>query len=256
VGDPKNAFDDEWIRYPIYDGASSGFTQLGADSRGNKWFKVFSSSEVGWIYSMLNDGGTLLDLSDDEWVSWSDADAVFFASDFALIDPVDGLWFDGWLFNYGDSITDKGDDEWAHIDSDEPTAMALDTSFGRWFGYAGTLRYLDDGNNLQDPSDDTWVDYTSEDGLPFSGTSSTQIRDIQVDGLNEKWILGSQPSGEPQLCSLNDNGTPKDKSDDTWTYYSTNDGLVGPDISAIAVDSNSDVWIAGSNGLSCLHVNR
>ena len=49
-------------------------------------------------------------------------------------------------------------------------------------------------------------------------------------------IVGNQSGPEPQLGSLDDNGTPQDKSDDTWTYYSTNDGMSGTRVLTIAVE--------------------
>jgi ligand-binding sensor domain-containing protein len=45
---------------------------------------------------------------------------------------------------------------------------------------------------------------------------------------------------------LDDNGTPLDQSDDTWTTFGESDGLVKRYVSALAVDDNGDVWL-GTN---------
>ena len=143
-------------------------------------------------------------------------------------------WIKGVLFTYGDSIEDKTDDTWAQIDMFEPEVMTMNALGGRWFGYntngyhnpniGGPLRYLDDGNTPQAPEDDVWTDYTPEDGMPFDDKWGVHITDIQIDGFGDIWMMGNESLGMVHLCSLDDNDTPKNKSDDTWTYYSTNDG--------------------------------
>ncbi len=266
IGDPENSLDDRWILHPLEAELSSCFHTPGPDARGNWWIKNNTPmfNEGSWY--LIDDGGTPADPSDDAWESWSDEDAPLFAAIFAETDPEEGVWMGGYRFMYGDTIADRDDDTWAKIDLFVPTAHALDAVGGRWFGYntngqnnpdiGGALRYLDDGGTPLETADDTWVDFTAEDGLPLDDRSGMAIDDIQVDGLNEKWILGNRNLGEPHLCSLNDNGTPTVKTDDSWIYYSINDGLPSIYVNAVALDSDSNVWLGTGAGLSYLHLVR
>ncbi len=129
------------------------------------------------------------------------------------------------------------DDDYSDID-----ALAMDDTARKLLSVEGDLYYFDD---------DVWIVFSTADGLAFEN-----IRDIQIDGFGEKWIVNSAYDDEPQLCSLEDNGTPEGKTDDEWMTYTTNDGLAGPHVTDIVVDSNSDVWIATNRGISCLHVDR
>ena len=95
------------------------------------------------------------------------------------------------------------------------------------------------------------MSYSTADGAPFEG-----IREIQIDDNNKKWITGNKYDVEPQLCSLDDNGTPDDKSDDTWTYYSTNDGMSGARVSTIAVEPGAGIWIGTEGGIDYLEVHE
>jgi len=261
IGELRNGFDDTWMPYLLEGQVTSCFALFGPDAGGNTWIKYTAPEDGHGPYSLLNDGGTPLDLSDDEWVSWSEDDGSFFNTIPAQMDSVEGVWIGGYLFRYGDSLADNRDDQWWQIDSHEPTTMAVDSFGGRWFGYqtdaeqnptiGGTLRYLDDGGTPQDSSDDSWIDYPTSDGLPVE-----DIREIAIDGLSNKWIVGNHIGDETQLCSLNDNATPEDKSDDTWTAYSTDDGMVNPNVHTMVIDSNNGLWIGTDKGINYLHVDR
>ncbi|MFQ5854537.1 MAG: two-component regulator propeller domain-containing protein [Anaerolineae bacterium] len=47
-------------------------------------------------------------------------------------------------------------------------------------------------------------------------------------------------------------GTPFDKTDDTWTRFSTSDGLAGNGVQDIFFDASGRLWLATSGGLSVL----
>jgi hypothetical protein len=256
MGEPENALDDQWMQYPIEDYFSPCFFVFGPDAKGNLWLKDNPPVSYDGAWYLFDDGAVPTELSDDTWRAWTVSDAPFFSINDAAVDPVDGLWIGGYLFNYGDSIEDNTDDEWWQIEYDSPKTMAVDSTGGRWFGYwhdYPAIRYLNDNGTREVSEDDTWLFYT-EGGEPHF----SKINDIQIDGLDEKWIIGYQQSdpGNKKLCTLNDNGSPLDESDDTWTCYTTDDGLFGTDVNAIAIGSDSGIWIGTNWGVSYLYVDR
>ena len=260
-GDLSNGFDDAWLDYTEARSLPGCTTLFGTDAGGLEWFKFRSANGGYGPHSLLDDGGTPLDPSDDAWIDYTDEDEDFLYFSWVIgFEPGGGVWIGGVLFDYGDLLEDKSDDQWMQIDPLGPGTVAVDGQGNRWFGYSlmsegdpestAALRYLDAGRTLFDISDDTWVGFGRSDGLAFD-----YVHDIKIDGLGRKWIVGKRVGeAEPGLCSLDDNGTPEDKSDDEWVTYSTNDGLVAPGVKAIAIDTNSDIWIATSWGINYLHV--
>ncbi len=95
-------------------------------------------------------------------------------------------------------------------------------------------------------NDDTRVPFAKADGAPFEN-----IRDIQIGPGNKKWFLGNG-NQEPQLGSLDDNGTPTDKSDDIWTWYATTDGMSGGHVFTIASEPAGGLWIGTEGGIDYL----
>ncbi len=100
-----------------------------------------------------------------------------------------------------------------------------------------------------------WVDY-SEFGTNFTLTVTELAvfttfttsdglvdNDITAIAIGSKWF-GTLEHG---VSYLDDNGTPSDKTDDTWTTFDTSDGLSSDNVRAIAIDSDGGKWI-GTNG--------
>jgi hypothetical protein len=259
VGDLENGLDDVWLRHPLSDELPRCFTLFPPDPRGNTWFKEERWESELEAWTLLDRAGTA-DASDDSWALWPDEEGSIFSSASAVADPPGGLWIGDALFDYGELPTDKSDDQVWELDAGSPQALARDSSGGRWFGYGaagstttlgplGPLRYLDDGGTTTLAADDTWIAFTAEDGLPLA-----QVREIQIDAFGQKWLLGV--FGDESLARLDDGGTPIDKSDDIWSYVTTEEGLTLVDVRSFAVAASGGVWIGGFVGLQYLQLNR
>jgi ligand-binding sensor domain-containing protein len=137
---------------------------------------------------------------------------------------------------------------------------------------------LDHGGTPHDKGDDVWTSYVTADWLPYNDVEAlitegadlawigTQGGLVAFDGSNwttfnigrvmaiirddagRKWF---GTSGGVKV--LSDGGTPHDQSDDTWTTFTTADGLVHNWIEGIAVDEAGRKWFVNDgNGVSVL----
>jgi len=251
VGTLTNGLDDAWIRHPLTEAMSVCFELLGPDAAGHVWVKDQPPQhEHDGAWHLLDVAATPADPSDDAWTTWTAEVASSFSASVAVVDPIQGLWIGDYLFSYGASLSDTNDDSWWALGAESPNAIALDAGGGRWFGYpAALLRYLDDGGTPELATDDLWIEHSSADGLPVE-----YIREIRTDAANRPWILGNRWEDEPQLCRLEHLATPTDKSDDSWTCYTTNDGLNNPEVTAIAMASAGNVWVGTPSGLQYLEL--
>jgi len=251
VGALTNGLDDAWLRHPLTEALSECFALLGPDAAGHVWVKDQPPLSADGAWHLIDVGTTPADSSDDAWTTWTVAEAASFSASVAAVDPIQGLWIGDYRFSYGASLSEASDDSWWQLGAQSPSSMALDTGGGRWFGYGtAALRYLDDAGTPELATDDLWVEYSSADGLPVDF-----VRDVRIDASNGTWILGNRWSDDPQLCRLEHLATPTDKSDDTWTCYTTNDGLNSPQVSAIAM-APAGLWIGTNIGLQYLELDR
>lgn len=252
VGAFSNGLDDAWIPHPVNEDVSSCFELLGPDKAGHLWVKDQPPQRYDGAWYLLDVGATPGDPSDDTWVAWTEADAPAFSARVAAIDPLFGLWIEEELFGYGDSLSDASDDSWWTLGAHSPRAVALDARGGRWFGYdSPVLRYLDDGGTAELPTDDRWDEYSTSEGLPVQS-----IRDLQLDGHGDLWVLGNRFDEEPQLCKLAQFATPADYSEELWACFTTSDGLGSPWVEVIAVTAAGHAWVGTRAGLEYLELDR
>ncbi len=102
-------------------------------------------------------------------------------------------------------------------------SMAMDGD-SMWFGTNNGVSVFDGDN---------WTTYGTSDGLV-----NKFVNAIAIDAGGNKWF-GTQGG----VSKLDDGGTPHNKSDDTWTPYTTsNSGLPFKIISAVAVDQAGNIW--------------
>ena len=114
-----------------------------------------------------------------------------------------------------------------------------------WFGTnGGGASVLDHGGTPFDKDDDAWQTFTTADGL-----ADNDVYAIAADGVRRLWF-GTYSGG---VSVLNYGDTPFDKGDDTWTTFTTTDGLAGNWVWAIAVDGENWLWFGTwGNGVSVL----
>jgi ligand-binding sensor domain-containing protein len=110
--------------------------------------------------------------------------------------------------------------------------LALDVS-GDGYLWVGTSA----GASIHAPQGD-WLMLTDAEGL-----GGNLVVDITPDPADSQrhWFATDEGGS-----LLDDGGSPLDKADDTWITFRESDGLVDPNVWAVAVDGNSDVWF-GTN---------
>ncbi|HXK37091.1 MAG TPA: two-component regulator propeller domain-containing protein, partial [Candidatus Paceibacterota bacterium] len=214
------------------------------DGSGDKWF---GTSGGAWY---LDDKGTPSNTADDTAILFGgegtplegDVNAV-------ALDASGGMWFctySGVVYLDDHGTPDyKNDDTWATFSSESYRDVAIDPSGAKWFltpinPYGDGVRCLDDNGTPTDPSDDAWCTFRNTDGL-----AGNSVRDTAIDASGGKWFA-SRGGG---LSHLDDQGTPTNKADDTWTLFTTSDGLFSANVAATASDSSDGIWVV--LGVAC-----
>ncbi|MFQ5859202.1 MAG: hypothetical protein ACE5LU_26680, partial [Anaerolineae bacterium] len=200
----------------------------------NEWVATIGGVNV------LDDGGTPHDKLDDTWTTFTPADGLSGYDVRAIaVGAADQVWSGTWpggvsLLDHAGTPHNKGDDVW--------------TSYitGDWLPHSDVQAVLTEGANL------AWIG--TQGGLvAFDGSNWTifdtgNVMAITEDDAGRKWI---GTSGGVKV--LSDGGTPHDKGDDTWTTFTTADGLVGNWVKGIAVDGARRKWfVTDGHGVSLL----
>ena len=263
-GDPQNSLDDFWQAYPRSSYYISCLRMAGYDSDGYFWLKSSSPNGGMGPWYWVDDNGTPVDIMDDRMGTTTGSDDISIEfSNIAGFFEEGIIVFANTLFKRRLEPDTPADGSWIRFDSFAPACAAEEPKDGGiWTGYTNAvnpddvppppLRHLNNGGTPLDTGDDLWIDFTREDGLQID-----KVKQIQIDNTGMKWMVGTADDGSiPGLVSFNDNKTPTDKSDDRWTYYTANDGLIGTAVTSISIDENDDIWISTNSGVNYLHLNR
>jgi len=250
-GTPFDKGDDTWTTFTSADGLADNYVEAIATDGGGWWW--FGTS--GGV-SVLNNGQTPFDKGDDTWTTFTESDDL--AGNQVRAISVDGggrLWFGGSggvsVLDDGGTPFDKGDNTWITFTTTDGLAynsvdaIAKDGGGRMWFGTWKGMNVLDDGGTPFDKRDDNWITFTTADGLADNDVSA-----IAVDGGGRLWF-GFGPDGGG-VSVLDDGGTPFDKGDDTWTTFTTVDGLANNQVHAIAVDGRGRMWFGTRGAASML----
>ena len=249
-GTPFDKGDDTWTTFTFIDGLAGRSSLAFAEDRGGRWW--FGTANG---VSVLDNGGTPFNKGDDTWATFTTADGL--ADNFVESVAEDGggrLWFGTWfggvsVLDDSDTPFDKRDDTWTTFTTADGLAdnfvksIAEDGGGRLWFGTGGGASVLDDGGMPFDKADDTWTTFTTADGL-----ADNDVQAIAEDGGGQLWF-GTWGGG---VSALDDGGTPFDKGDDTWTTFTTADGLVSNYVRAIATDGGGRLWFGTHPGVSAL----
>ncbi|MFQ5854548.1 MAG: two-component regulator propeller domain-containing protein, partial [Anaerolineae bacterium] len=220
----------------------NGVSAIAVDSAGRLWFGL----------STWNGGVTVYEAG--TWTTFTARDGLATGWVHAVtIDEAGHKWIgtQRGLSVLSDNGTphDRSDDAWTTYTADDglPDRAVLDVAVDemgqKWIGTSGGLSVLSDNGTPHDKSDDTWTTFTSADGL-----ANDNVQTIALDEVGNKWI-GTWGSG---VSVLDDGGTPHDKGDDTWTTFTTDDGLADGFVWAIAIDAASNEWVATIGGVNVL----
>lgn len=218
---------------------TSWTTYTSVDGLGNDVVKCVSEDQDGHIWFGTNNGASEFDGA--SWVSYGSAQGIPFGGVNSITLHSNGdLWmgtglsgiliFDGSSFT-GVSSTDG-------LIDDRVRAIAIDAQNNKWVGTS-------QGVSVFDNSDTFAANHTTMFTLPAPDTLNP-IEDVKIDGGGNIWVgvYVDYLVTEGGVCAYNGN---------QWVEYHVADGLVGPVVRGLAIDSNDDVWVATSTGVSKIH---
>ena len=218
----------------IYDGTSwTTFTT--ADGLGNNQIKCIEEDANGDVWFGTNNGASFYD---GTWTNFGIADGLPFGGVSALEIMANG---DVWMGSGLGGIMIWNGSAFAPITSsdglidDRIRAMRNTTNDKRWIGTSEGITVLN-SSNVQE------TNYTIMYTLPAPDTLNP-IEDLEIDGNGNIWI-------GVYVDYLVTEGGVVAFDGSTWTEYHVSDGLVGPVIRALVIDSENSVWVATSTGVS------
>ncbi|MFQ5594880.1 MAG: two-component regulator propeller domain-containing protein, partial [Anaerolineae bacterium] len=233
-----------WTAFTTSDGLANSYVYALASQGGLKWVGT------GYGLNAFDDGGTPANKSDDAWTTFRTQDGL--SNNYVYAIALDGggrKWLgtnDG-LDVLDDQGTphDKSDDVWATFSEEDGLvyrrvyALVVDQQERVWAGTTNGLSVLDFAGTPFDKSDDTWTTFTSDDGL-----TDDDVYGLTLDSQGRVW-MATYGGG---IFVLDHAGTPFDKIDDTWTQFTTSDGLVNNFVYAVLLDEPAGRAWVGSWG--------
>ena len=174
------------------------------------------------------DGNTWTSYSSPD-LHWSGVNATAFDSngDKWFASPLGGVThFDGTTFTVYD--TSNG------LLSQNVTALLIDNQDNKWIGTGSGMSVLNASNT-------SFTHHTQMYLLPPPDTLNPVV-DIAMDSYGKIWAaiyVGYLAEGGVAMWDGNQ-----------WIDFDVSDGLVGPNVRGLAIDSQDNVWVATSTGVS------
>ncbi len=236
--------EGEWTSWGSENGlASNWVTCLAIDSAGRKW--------VGTVrgVTVLDDGGTPADRSDDRAASFGTADGLANEDVYGVCLDVQGrVWLatSGGLsvLDPGHDPLDRSDDVWKSFKVEDGLlanalqSVAIDEAGRVWIGARGGVSVLDFAGTLADPSDDVWTTFSAEYGF----SPSVYCFGAAFRG-GTAYLATSRG-----LVALEGASTPFNRSDDKSTTFGVADGLPADQVRAVSLDAAGVAWCAVFQG--------
>lgn len=215
----------EWKSYTEDDGlADNRVKDIKADGDGKLWIAN-------------NDGVSVFDGTD--WKSYTQSDGLPFGG-VSCIEIADNgdVWLGTGLGGVhvfdGTNFTEITEDEGLLDDNITSIAIAPDNNY-RWIGTAKGITVLDASNARI-------KDYTRPFIMPEPDTLNP-VTDIAIDEDGSVWA-------GIYVDYLVTVGGVSNYANGKWTQFEESDGLAGPVVRGVAIDAESNVWIATSTGVS------
>ena len=219
----------------VADNNSSWITYDNTNGLVGNQVKSIDEDENGGIWIGTNQGVSYFD--GNSWVSysspdlhWSGVNATAFDSngDKWFASPLGGVThFDGTTFtNYN---TSNG------LLSQNVTALLIDNQDNKWIG-------TDLGMSVLNASNTSFVDHIEMYSLPPPHDSINPVVDIAMDSYGRIWTaiyVGYLAEGGIAYWDGSQ-----------WEDFHVSDGLAGPNVRGLAIDSEDNVWVATSTGVS------
>ncbi len=257
-GTPFDKSDDQWQNFSSADSglANNRVDEVLIDAAGLKWYVTNGG------VSVLDDNGTPITKSDDQWITFTPSDGLAESWLGRLSDIIIDASGIKWIATIGGGVSQlndagtpftKSDDAWQtyalndQLANNSINTMTVDTSGFKWIGtYGGGINVLDDNGTPADQTDDRWQTFSSRDRSELSEI----IYGITIDASGRKWIGGH----DYKLIVLDDRNTPFDKADDQWGVF-TSTGASDPRvpiINSITLDTAGRKWLAAWGSVTVL----
>ena len=211
-----------WTSYTSSNGLSSNQVKsIDEDNNGGVW--IGTNQGVSHF-----DGNSWISYSSPD-LHWSGVNATDFDSngDKWFATPLGGVThFDGTTFTVYD--TSNG------LLSQNVTDLLIDNQGNKWVGTGSGMSVLDVSNT-------SFTHYTQMYLLPPPDTLNPVV-DIAKDSWGRIWTtiyVGYLAEGGVAMWNGNQ-----------WIDFDISDGLAGPNVKGLAIDSEDNVWIATSTGVS------
>jgi len=229
---------DVWIGSDFgaahYNG-SSWTTYTETDGLGDDRIKTINELVNGDVAFGTNDGFTTFDGTD--WLSFGTSDGLPFGGVASIAQNPAGVLYLGTALG-GVIISDGGFTEITEDEgllNDKVRAMVFDSQNDVWVGTS-------DGISIFNSSDQLVAQHTTMFTLPAPDTLNP-VEDVVIDSQGNVWagIYVDYLVTEGGICVYN--GT-------EWVQFEVSDGLIGPVVRQLAVDSDDNIWVATSTGIS------
>lgn len=214
-----------WITYTDDNGL--------ADNR----IKYINQGSDGKIWFANNDGVSILD--GENWTSYVREDGLPFGGvNFVTFDDMGNAWLGTplggiYIFDGNSFIATLTEDD--GLLNDKVRSIAIDGNQHKWIGTSDGVSVFDE-NNAWVTNHEIIFELPPPDEL-------NPIEDVQIDSQGNVWV------GVYVDYLVTEGGiTIFDGS--TWSDFDVSDGLVGPVVRRLAIDSEDNVWIATSTGVS------
>ena len=211
-----------WLPYTTSNGlASNQVKSIDEDANGGIW--VGTNQGVSYF-----DGNSWISYSSPD-LHWSGVNATAFDSngDKWFASPLGGIThFNGTTFTPYD--TSNG------LLSQFVTALLIDDQDNKWVGTSSGMSVLDATNT-------TFTQHTRMYIMPPPDTLNPVV-DIAMDSHGRIWTaiyVGYLAVGGVAMWDGNQ-----------WIDFDVTDGLVGPNVKGLAIDSQDNIWVATSTGVS------
>ncbi len=204
----------------------------------NQVKSIDEDPNTGIVWIGTNLGVTPLDLSgatnslsiEYPDLHWSGVNATSFDSngDVWFSSPLGGIThYDG--INYTTYDTANG------LLSQYAKDLIVDTQDNKWIG-------TDRGMSILNSSNTSFINYIEMYSLPPPHDSINPVVDIVIDSWGNIWTsIYVDYLGEGGLAMWDGN---------QWQDFHVSDGLAGPNVKGLAIDSEDNIWVATTTGVS------
>jgi len=232
----------------IWIGTDYGASKLTAGFSGMFWLSYTTANGLisnqvksidedvnGGIWIGTNQGVSYFD--GNSWISYSSPDLHWSGVNSTAFDSNGDKWFASPLgaVTHFDGTTFTNYDTSNGLLSQNVTALLIDNQDNKWIG-------TDLGMSVLNASNTSFIDYIEMYSLPPPHDSINPVVDIAMDSYGRIWAaiyVGYLAEGGVAMWNGNQ-----------WIDFDVSDGLVGPNVRGLAIDSDDNIWVATSTGVS------